>query len=531
MEDGVIPNVQPQPEQADNAPIPLRICNKQVCKRQFAPASKAYRKKPINRPSQERKLSALNRKSRNKTQIRDVPSYIRTEMEILKHLRHVNYNLKVLLKPKCHCNQIPRDRTRIVAKPNYETKRLSRNRILVKQQKNGAASKSDTASKRNAFNTDITNSGSANKEQHPQPNAKFKISHKCSCNKKCDVSAPQTPTDAPTKCQRTLHRFILHFKPKRECDKCKAADGITKAHNESKLSKEGDAKTEHQKCGPHRSKKHLPTLMRRDTTSRVGQQKQDKKPVQNERTLKQKMLGPCLKCAGKKSEPMRKVEEKNMPKKEAKTTENHAKAEKSNKETVDVSTIERTQEVELTKTQQPTKASERKVPVAEKWQKYLNLFNPRKKQPQQEEEVERKRDQSEEFRLKRAKEEKSNYEARHGILSTLNLFPKPTHRDIKYLENLKAYKKNEPKPERRTVYAETKPCNIKNPTDTPSTSSLEEFFRRVSERMVREQKEADTRRPPRRKKHITSNTLYRRRGQHLRGQQVQYQPRSISGKS
>ncbi|XP_039961453.1 neurofilament heavy polypeptide-like [Bactrocera neohumeralis] len=505
--------------------------------------------KSPNKPNQGWKSTKGKNMRQNETRRKELPHFVRTEMEILKHLRRVNRDLRILLQPKYNCISTPR------VNKSHQPVTQCREPPVIKagNSRVGAVGRKSQNALAKAINVNPKRP-----TQHLKPTAgtnrvaPLPTNQSCTRKPQSGVQAlPQKFSTATRRSARTLQRLMLYFKPKRKPDSSQCAQKpVIKDNNKSVANEAIKCKTDTlcrklkrglqaTRIAKEKVKTRYPTKLAEQSVKdvealkhKLSEEKVLKQRVMGRaRILKQKVTnGKSLKQIVKDEEtPKQQVKAMEPPKPTAKEKEpaspsvknertigektlafrlNCLRAETKSLQNEDESKsalivnkkklFSRTPEV-LASNAECALQDKKTVREIEstishgRFGNCLPFLKARKKAPVRVTTLEEKA--SSETELKKV------YKKRKFRYSTANIdhLPSSSHTNMKYVEAINAIRRHN-----RNIY--------KDPHETPSTSSLEEYFHVLSERMAREQKEADERKPRRRGRRGTSNyNLPRRR--------------------
>ncbi|XP_019845795.2 neurofilament heavy polypeptide [Bactrocera dorsalis] len=501
--------------------------------------------KSPNKPNQGWKATKGKNVRQNETRRKELPHFVRTEMEILKHLRRVNRDLRILLQPKYNCVSTPRvnkghQPVRQCREPPVSKAGQSKVGAGVRKSQNVLAKASNVKPKR------------ATQQRKPSAgtNKVAPLPTNQSCTRKPQSGVQALPQKFSTVTRRsTLQRLMLYFKPKRKPDASRRAQKpAIKDNNKSDANEAIKCKTDTLCCklkrGLQGTRIAKEKVEARHPTKLAEQPVKDvealKHKLSEEKVLKQRVMGRARilkqKVANGKSLKQN-VKDEESPKQQVKAIEppkpiakeeEPASPSMKNERTIGEKVLafrlnclgakslhkgdesksaliinkkqlfSRTPEV-LASNAECALQDQKAVREIEstishgRFGNCLPFLKARKKAPVRVTTLEEKA--SSESELKKV------YKKRKFRYSTANIdhLPSSSHTNMKYVEAINAIRRHN-----RNIY--------KDPHETPSTSSLEEYFHVLSERMAREQKEADERKPRRRGRRGAGNyNLPRRR--------------------
>uniref|UniRef100_W8AYR1 Uncharacterized protein n=1 Tax=Ceratitis capitata TaxID=7213 RepID=W8AYR1_CERCA len=577
MAEGVTPDVTQAPTAAR---AKINNDNKNVVNGASAPAATMTKKtcgnKSVNKPKQgwrnPTNASAMRRNVTKPNQ--QLPDYIRTEMEILRHLNRVNRDLRILLTAKC--GRTPNTTPRL---KYYQAVRQSAGGV---GQRVGGVN----CMKSQNFLTKASAAKSKSvvlKQTKPSTSTgRAQVDSTGTAKKQMDIrlEAQGTGRSTPKMNKRPLQRLVLYFKPKRKDDDSK---GTSQGKQPKVVNKtEKQFKTESamrckSKMDAQQQVKQTPTKMNEQNNK--GQSKKaeiavkeleefkenlkakaamkvtDKVKVEEARKLKPEPRDQAEsgKMKQKLTEKVQDLTEKKPSKQQsaqAQMTLNQnvkrrgktikqkmlylrlkwLRKEKEGKVVDDKSKVMQNESQKPTKPMiAPTPATttsenvqhEATAPieqvestlVAGKFGNCLRFFKPHKKVsvPEPTEPTESTEESVLNYQMQQKKMQKirkSPYLVTYnGKASTkLDTYPAYSYVNVKYMKNLKASKEKAAKAKCTILINAQNQKIYKDPHATPSTSSLDEYFRVLSERMTREQKEADERKPMRRRSRRGINT-------------------------
>ncbi|XP_014093015.3 uncharacterized protein [Bactrocera oleae] len=499
-------------------------------------------KQTPNKPNQGWRATNGKNVRQNETGRQQLPHFVRTEMEILKHLRRVNRDLSILLKPKYNSVSTPR------VNKAYQSVRQCREQSIIKagQSRIGAVGKKS----QNVLAT-ASNVKSKRPTQQLNPAAGTKrvapIQTNQSSTRKLQSGVqalPQKFSMATRSSARTLQRLMLYFKPKRKLEPTQCAQKpVMKGNNKCDADVAIKCRTENTLCRKLKRGLQATRIVKekekaRHTKITAQPEKDDealKHKLREEKVIKQKVMGRerVLKQKVKSEKLKRNVKDKETHKQQVIATEppkppiakemqpssssvknertigekmlairlnclrteaNSLQNEVEHKSTLIVNKkqlFSRTPDV-LASNAECALQEQKAVREIEstishgRFGSCLPFLKGRKKAPMRVTTLE-ERAPSETELQKLYKKPKFRY-----ATANMDHLPSSSHINMKYVEAINAIRRHN-----RNIY--------KDPHATPSTSSLEEYFHVLSERMAREQKEADERKPRRRGRRGTSN--------------------------
>ncbi|XP_067635982.1 uncharacterized protein [Eurosta solidaginis] len=458
-------------------------CNKDTCIWQYAPAFKTIGKRAVNKPNQDKSPPKYINAQKNRGEVKRVQSYIRTEKAILKRLQQVNRDLKVLITPKCHydatlckhkCCQLTRKRRD--ARKAKGMKSNAKADTIKSGTADAHAEHKDLAEQ--TTTKAVTSTQEQQEESKQQQHLPEQGHTKCTCTENCDEAAQ-------AKSARSFRRFMKCMKPKTttQCEKCKyvqdcklavqekvGADDepATEAANEISVLAKNESKQDMQKPPQQDGKETVKTQRMRPHQQRATRKKlgkgenpdkalkhdittTSKQSMKDEKAFKRLDVGSCFECCTKEKPPAHRTEEQG----------HETKSQKS-------------------------------LVFAQKLRSYLRFFTPHRNRrllPATSSIIKLRKQYEEGQDM----EVQNNQNARPDHLTTLLYSHNPKHIHLNVEPSVREYILQDANIRRMPQIEERKLCKEKAPNDTPSTSSLDEYFQRISERMVLAQKEADAR--------------------------------------
>ncbi|XP_028893792.1 uncharacterized protein LOC105208736 [Zeugodacus cucurbitae] len=516
--------------------------NTAIGQTQTTPTAKLQGNKTTNKPNQGWKSTKRKNVRQNESRRKELPHFVRTEMEILKHLRRVNRDLRILLQPKnnsdqtSRCcnqrggNQSPPTRHRREQKPIGKAAQSKASAVCKKSQ-NALAQVNNMKSKRQKTQQ-VNAATNANGVVAPQTN-------KSSTGKTQGGNTALTPMSSTATRRNTLKRLMLYFRSKKKLD---ASLSVQKS-----LGKDNNKKSDANEAMQSKTQNTLYCKIKRSLqATRARNEKQKAHSIKPTDTPVKEDVGSTQKCKEEKVLKQkvkgreRILKPKVRPEKSLK--QQHADEEPTNQKPK-AQDAQKLQEKEAESTHPSVVKVERTV--REKMEKMLALRmkcfraesmslhdeddnknalmanqkryflstinatapNAECAQPEQQtlKQIEStisngrfgnclpffKALRKAQVPIKPTKEKtpcetelKKVYKKRKLRQDPTNIeyLPSSSQINMKYVEAIKAIRRHN-----RDIY--------KDPHETPSTSSLEEYFLVLSERMAREQKEADERKP------------------------------------
>lgn len=538
MEEAIKPREQQKP--GGDTSESLKNWNTSTGTPQTALGAQSQDKKPANKPNQGWKST----KRKNLRQ-KELPHFVRTEMEILKHLRRVNRDLRILLQPKYNCVSMAQE-----YKGHQPTRQCGEQPIgKAGQSRVGAAGKKSQNVLAKAINM---------KPKRPtqQPNpptgasrvTPLQTDQSCTRKTQNDVqTVPQKSSTTIRRSARPLQRLMLYFKPMGKLDVCQCAQKqVIKDNKKSDGNEAIKSKTVNTLCSKLKRGLHATrTAKVKSRHTKLTEQPVEDNEVlklkcREEKGLKHKVMERerILKQKVKTEKPLKREVKDEVPKQQVKKTEPLRPIAKEAEHSSPNVKKERTVKEKMlafrsnflraeAKSLQNEDESKKALIVKKKqlFTRTADVLSSNKDCAQLEKKAVREIESTISHRTfgnclpffkmcKKApvpvltltenapnetelKKVCMKRKPRHAP-TNIDHLPSSSHINMKYVEAIKAIRRHN-----RNIY--------KDPHETPSTSSLEEYFHVLSERMAREQKEADERKPRHRGRRGTSNYNVQRR--------------------
>uniref|UniRef100_A0A0K8VFR7 Uncharacterized protein n=1 Tax=Bactrocera latifrons TaxID=174628 RepID=A0A0K8VFR7_BACLA len=241
--------------------------------------------KSPNKPNQGWKATKGKNVRQNETRRKELPHFVRTEMEILKHLRRVNRDLRILLQPKYNCVSTPRinkgyQPVRQCTEPPVIKAGKSKVGAGVRKSQNVLAKAINVKPKRPLQQLKPT---AGTNRVAPLPTNQ-------SCTRKPQSGVQALPQKFSTATRRsTLQRLMLYFKPKRKPDSSRCAPKpVIKDNNKNDAHETIKCKRENTLC--RKLKRGLQaTRIAKEKVKARHATKLAEQPVKDNETLKHKL--------------------------------------------------------------------------------------------------------------------------------------------------------------------------------------------------------------------------------------------------